>query len=167
MHSKRLVAAVLAAVWMTALTVVADEAAAALAEGLFTRARYALDNFFATVSPGDPDMPRAQSIFRQLPREAQSGIAPLVAHCPKATPPAMPAGRSASLADMERVQGEVRTFITASEAYLECLSEVIDGGSLDDLQEVAAVSEHNEIVVLMERIAEDFNEELRAFRSRN
>jgi hypothetical protein len=150
-----------------AATVLLDEAEVAHAAGRSNRARYALDEYFATVMPSDPEMARAQALYRQLPRESQSGIGPLVAHCPRAVAPILPDGRRASLTEMEDAQIGVRAFITASEAYLECLSEVIDGGSLDDVHEVAAVSEHNEIVAAMERTAEAFNQELRKFRARD
>jgi len=148
-------------------TLLIDEAEAALAAGLVPRGRYALDNYFAITQPDDADIPRAQALFRTLPRTEQAGIAALIAHCPRGVSPALPDGRAATLDQMEQAQAHVRAFLMSTEAFLDCLSDVIDGGSLDDVQEVAAVSAHNEAVTLMERTAEDFNRELRAYRSRN
>lgn len=144
-----------------------DEAEAALAAGLTLRARFALDNYFVQIGPDDPDVTRAQGLFRQLPRNQQEGIAPLVAHCPSGAAPALPDGGSATLDEMQAAQAAIRQFITVSEAYIDCVSDVIDAGSLDDLQEVAAVSLHNETVTQMEQAAEAFNAELRKYRARD
>ena len=142
------------------------EAEAAFEAGLLPRARYAVDNYFVTAGYDDPEMRRAQALFRRLPLTEQSGIAPLIAHCPSAAAPEVPSGRSASLDQMEAAQAAIRSFLMTSEAFLDCLSEVIDDGSLDDAQEVAAVGAHNEAVSLMERAAEDFNTQLRIYRGR-
>jgi peptidyl-prolyl cis-trans isomerase A (cyclophilin A) len=144
-----------------------SEADAALTLGLFMRARFALDNYFAVAKPDDPEIGNAQALFRRMPRDQQAGIAPLVAHCPSADLPDLPEGRSASLEDMTAAQAAVRSYIASSEVYLDCLTEVIDRESLDDGQEVATVAAHNEVIERMERIAEAFNRQLRAFRGRN
>lgn len=144
-----------------------NEARAALDAGLTQRARFALENFFVLSDPDDANISKAQDLFRGLPRSEQEGIGPLIAHCPRVDVPDLPDGRSASFEEMQTAQGRVRQFLSVSEAHLECLSDVIDGGSLDDVQEVAAVSAHNETVERMERAAEAFNNELRSFRSRN
>ncbi len=144
-----------------------DEAEAAIAGGANRRARFALDDYFGRVDADAPLVPRAQALFRQLPPEEQTNVSALLAHCPGEPAPDLPDGRRATLTEMETAQADVRRYLASMDGYLECLSDVIDGGALSDVQEVAAVSMHNQTVTAMESMAEAFNRELRAYRSAN
>jgi peptidyl-prolyl cis-trans isomerase A (cyclophilin A) len=143
------------------------EAEAALALGDPMRARFILDDYFAMTAAGDPGLAHAQALYRQIPPDQQSGIRPLIAHCPLPARPEIPDGRTVDLETMVEAQTAVRQYMDESDAYIDCLSMVIDEQDLTDAQEVAAVGEHNETVERMERLAEEFNRQVRAFRARN
>ena len=63
-------------------------------------------------------------------------------------------------------QRQVREFVAAAEAYLACLSRVIDDEDRSAGLRNAAVEEHNRMVAAMETIAAGFNEQIRIFRAR-
>jgi hypothetical protein len=67
---------------------------------------------------------------------------------------------------MVESQTAVRQFMTDSEMYLDCLSDLIDGDELSDSQHANAVREHNRMVSVMEQLAERFNAQVRAYRAR-
>lgn len=142
------------------------EAEAAIEVGEQARAGYVLNEYFAVTDASDPSLPMAQSLYRRLPPLDQAGIGPLVAHCALPKPPDIPDGHDSDRDTMLGAQAAVQHFMELSDAYLDCLSEVIDDGSLNDAQEVAVVGRHNDTVDLMENIAEAFNRQVRAFRAR-
>jgi len=146
-------------------TVVA-EAEAAFGVGNAARASYVLDDYFARAVPTTPGLAAAQALFRRLPPLDQAGIGPLIAHCAVPETPGIPDGHVADLETMMQAQEAVRHFMDLSDAFLDCLSEVIDEEALTDNQEVAAVGRHNETVERMEKLAEDFNRQVRAFKAR-
>jgi len=63
-------------------------------------------------------------------------------------------------------QRQVREFVAAGEAYLACLTDVIDDEERSPGLRNAAVEEHNRMVAAMEAIAAGFNEQIRIFRAR-
>jgi hypothetical protein len=63
-------------------------------------------------------------------------------------------------------QTAVRDFMAESDIYLDCLSDIIDDRRLAPEQHTAAVQRHNEMVTLMEQLAEAFNREVRVFKAR-
>lgn len=142
------------------------EAEASFALGRTTRASYVLDDFFARAEPTTPGLADAQTLFRRLPPLDRAGVGPLIAHCTVPDVPAIPDGSVASLDTMVHAQEAVRHFMELSDAFLDCLSEVIDEEALTDNQEVAAVGRHNETVERMEALARDFNRQVRAFKAR-
>jgi len=146
--------------------VLVAEAEAASALGNATRASYVLDDYFTLAQPTTDGLAAAQALFRRLPPLDQAGIGPLIAHCALPNAPVIPDGRVADLDTMMRAQEAVRHFMDVSDAFLDCLSEVIDEEELTDNQEVAAVGRHNETVERMETLAQDFNREVRAFKAR-
>jgi hypothetical protein len=81
-------------------------------------------------------------------------------------PPAMPNGSLDPLDKMVGAQTAVRDFMTESDVYLDCLSEIIDDRRLAPEQHTAAVRRHNEMVTLMEQLAEEFNRQVRVFKAR-
>ena len=81
----------------------------------------------------------------------------------------IPDGASASLDDMIEAQSGVRDYLTAMEAYLECMNEVIDGADEETPPETVNdwINEYNEGVGEMETTAERFNEERVAYQQAN
>jgi hypothetical protein len=134
--------------------------------GQVARAGYVLDEYFARAEPSTADLRAAQALYRKLPMRDRAVIEPLIAHCAFPTPPDIPDGSVSDLDAMIEAQTNVRVFMESSDAFLDCLSEVIDEEALTDQQEVAAVGRHNETVELMENLAEDFNHQVRAFKAR-
>lgn len=142
------------------------EAEAAFELGQVARAGYVLDEYFARAEPSTVDLRAAQALYRKLPLRDRAIIEPLIAHCTFPTLPDIPDGSVSDLDAMIEAQTNVRVFMESSDAFLDCLSEVIDEEALTDQQEVAAVGRHNETVELMENLAEDFNHQVRAFKAR-
>jgi cyclophilin family peptidyl-prolyl cis-trans isomerase len=142
------------------------EADAALSLGQDARARFALDNYFATAESTAIDFDDAQRLYRRLPQAQQSGIGPLIAHCQMPEAPEIADGSTADLDTMVAVQTAMRRFMDMADLYLDCLTDVIDQKGLNDAYEVAAVERHNEVVGLMEDLAEQFNKQVRAYKAR-
>jgi cyclophilin family peptidyl-prolyl cis-trans isomerase len=146
-------------------TLFAEAGAAAAKQPL--RARYALDDYFRLADSTDPEYAQAKALYARLAPHSHSGTEPLVAHCSVPNLPEIPAGRTADLDTMLAGQAAVRSFIEDSEMYLDCLAEAIDRESLSDAEHSSAVRQHNQMVQLMEDVAEDFNREVRAFKAGN
>jgi peptidyl-prolyl cis-trans isomerase A (cyclophilin A) len=143
------------------------EADAALTVGRDDQARYVLDEYFSRIEPDAPDLADAQALYRRLPASEITTLGPLIAHCRMPAIPEIPSGRRSDLDTMMAAQDAVRLFVDLSEDYLDCLADVLDNEQLTDLQNVAGISSHNEVVTLMERVAEEFNEQVRDYRERN
>ncbi len=75
-----------------------------------------------------------------------------LADCDEPAKPAIPDGTSASAADMFKAKKEVDAFIKASESYLESC-RVSD-------------RRHNIMVAEMQKVASEFNENLRVYKDR-
>jgi cyclophilin family peptidyl-prolyl cis-trans isomerase len=138
------------------------EATAALAKNDVQRAQYVIDDYFAITDPSHPRYSSAQALARNL---APSTVEAL-ARCEIPAVPELPNGSLDSLEQMVEGQSTVRTFMTASEMYLDCLSELIEGRELTDEQHASAVRKHNDTVARMEQLAEEFNRQVRIFKAR-
>jgi cyclophilin family peptidyl-prolyl cis-trans isomerase len=147
--------------------VLLSEAKAALSSDDVERARYVLDDFFAVADSSHPSYVGAAALAEILASiPAASSHDDLFARCEIPEAPSLPSGAVDSRADMVEGQAAVRTFITASEMYLDCLTEVIDTQELSDRQRAQGVEAHNQMVSRMEQLAEDFNEQVRIFKAR-
>lgn len=81
----------------------------------------------------------------------------------------IPAGAESTQAQMLAAQTEVRAYLTAMELYIECLEAELEASGDEAGPEIRSmiVSRINSAVSEMERVAELFNQELRAFREAN
>ena len=90
----------------------------------------------------------------------------ILAACAAPAVPALPDASSVGESEMLASQRQVREFVAAGEAYLACLSRIIDDKDKSPGLRNAAVEEHNRMVAAMEEIAAGFNEQIRIFRAR-
>jgi hypothetical protein len=90
----------------------------------------------------------------------------LLAVCAPPAGPALPDASSVSEEEMLAAQRQVREFVAAGEAYLACISRIIDDEHRSAGLRNAAVEEHNRMVAAMEEIAAGFNEQIRIFKAR-
>lgn len=81
------------------------------------------------------------------------------AECEQGTPPTLPDGSTASEAEMGTAMKAVKAYITATQEYQACL-EAAGKGNMD-------VAAYNKSTELMEKVAADFNKQLKTFKSRN
>jgi hypothetical protein len=85
--------------------------------------------------------------------------------------PVLPDGATASEADMLNGQAAVKDFVTETEEFLNCLDEQRAAlmknkkAKPDPGAEEATLLQYNAAVEKMQRIADAFNEQIRAFRS--
>lgn len=142
------------------------EAKSASALGQMRHARYALEDYFAFADASHPTYASAKALYATLAPGTQPGVKPLTGQCKVPEIPNIPNGSIDSLDVMVDGQTAIRKFMSESETYLECLSEIIDDHDLDDEQHSAAVREHNQMVGVMEDVAEDFNKQVRIFKAR-
>ncbi|HYE48777.1 MAG TPA: hypothetical protein VEB20_04255 [Azospirillaceae bacterium] len=83
------------------------------------------------------------------------------ADCALGDPPAVPEGASATEAQMTETSGAVKKFMAETQEYLSCLEfegKGKPGG--------AWTKKYNDAVEQMEKLASDFNKQLRAFKSK-
>jgi len=90
-------------------------------------------------------------------------IAPSVAFadCTLGTAPQIPDGKTTTEADMTAAQDAVKAFMTETQEFLACLEAGARGRMSPD-----EVKRYNEATVNMEKLAKEFNSQLRAFKSR-
>jgi hypothetical protein len=81
----------------------------------------------------------------------------------------IPKGSQASMEEMVTAQTEVKSYMASMEDYLKCLDDesVTMGDSQTDEQRNAHVQQHNSAVDAMERVANGFNEQIRAYKALN
>ena len=84
----------------------------------------------------------------------------------------VPDGRTATQDNMLEGQQAVKGYMSAMEEYLDCIdaeSERLAGDDKDAEKEQRAilVSKHNAAVDEMEKVADDFNEQVRAYKAAN
>lgn len=142
------------------------EAKAAAALEQPRHAQFALEGYFAIADASHPTFASAQALYATLGPAAQPGVAPLIGQCQAPAVPRIPNGSLEPIDVMVDAQTTIRTFMSESEMYLDCLSDIIDERELDDGQHAAAVHLHNQMVGLMENVAEDFNKQVRVFKAR-
>ena len=130
------------------------------------RARAALEQYFAAVDEQDSDYSDAAALYKTVAPDATANTAQQFGDCHKPKPPRIPDGATADLDTMLDGQKSVRSFISDSEMFLDCLSEIIDKQTLTGDQHTAAVQEHNRTVTEMENFAEKFNAQVRAYKAR-
>lgn len=145
------------------LLIEAESSAAAMHTA---RARSALDQFFARTDEGNPDFDRALALYAKVAPGEKPDLAKRIGDCAPPSMPTVPNGREATMDEMLAGQTAVRTFMTDSEMYLDCLSLVIDKQASSDSEQKMAVEEHNRMVSVMESLAEDFNTQVRRFKAR-
>jgi peptidyl-prolyl cis-trans isomerase A (cyclophilin A) len=150
------------------------EGRAALALGDRTRARFVLEEYFATNAQGDPSYEDALALYRSaVPEQAaasgdvQPTASQAIGECAAPTAPEIPDGASASTEQMVAGQTRVKAFVRDGQAYIKCLDAVADDKDRATIDRNAAIGEHNRMVGELERSAADFNDQLRAFKARN
>jgi len=131
------------------------------------RAQAALDEYFALADEAHPEYQAALELYRTVAPDAEPSTKQVVADCDAPSEPDIPDGAIAALEELMAAQNDVRVFMTESEMYLDCLSDVIDERDLSDEEQSTAVLEHNRMVSLMEQLAEEFNTQVRVFRARD
>lgn len=141
------------------------EARMSLAAGDRRRALFALEELLATTGEEDPAHTAATELYREAATDG-SMTQELLADCAPPAVPALPDASTVSMEEMVASQRQVREFVAAGEAYLACLSEIIDDDEKSGGLRNAAVEEHNRMVAALEEIAAAFNEQIRIFRSR-
>ncbi len=141
------------------------EARMSLAAGDRRRALFALEELLATTGEEHPAHASATELYREAATD-RSMTQELLAECAPPAVPALPDASTVSLEEMVASQRQVRDFVAAGEAYLACLSEIIDDEGKSGGLRNAAVEEHNRMVAALEEIAAAFNEQIRIFRSR-
>lgn len=141
------------------------EAQAAIATDRTARAVFVLQEYFAVTSPSDPSYPDAVALYRTLVPENRPDPQ-LAQECGLPDAPPVADGAQASEDEMAAAQASVRTFVAAGQRYLACLTRIIDGRRRRPEQRNAATEEHNRMVNEMERMAAEFNEQLRIFKAR-
>jgi hypothetical protein len=80
--------------------------------------------------------------------------------------PALPDGGTATMEEMVASQARVREFVAGGDAYMACLTKVIDDTERSAEDRNAAIAEHNRMVAAMEQAAAGFNEQIRKFKAR-
>lgn len=147
-----------------ALLMTEARAAAALLRA--PRAKAALDEYFALATSSHESYTEALELYTRVAPGVEPETVASFGDCETPELPRVPDGEVAPLEEMVEAQAAVRDFMAQSEAYLDCLSDIIDAEDLSDEQQARAVLEHNRMVTVMEEIAESFNAEVRSFRER-
>lgn len=143
-----------------------DEAENAMATEQLMRARFALEEFFATTSTEHPRLADARMLYAELvPNETSNTTRPF-RNCAAPTPPNVPDGTRAALEGMVEGQSAVQAFMRASTSYLECLDVIIESSEDSPETRQATVIEYNRMVDVTQALGEAFNEQVRAFRAR-
>ncbi len=91
-----------------------------------------------------------------------------MAKCKYPEPPKVPDGATASEAAMGQAGAQVRDYVAGVQSSLQCLSEVEKsmGDDITDDQEATIVAVYNNGVDQMNAIAQEYNKQVRAFKSR-
>ena len=150
------------------------EARAALAASDQTRARFVLEEYFATTAQSDPTYGDAVALYRSAVPEqaavpssdAEPSASQAIGDCKPPAAPEIPDGASASTEQMIAGQARVKAFVVDGQAYLKCIDAVADDKDRATIDRNAAIGEHNRMVGELERSAADFNDQLRSFKAR-
>lgn len=81
----------------------------------------------------------------------------------------VPDGSQASMEEMLEAQAAVKSYMTDMEDYLKCLDDesATLGDTRTEEQRTAHAQQHNSAVDAMERVANSFNEQIRAYKALN
>ncbi len=140
------------------------EARMALAAGDRRRALFALEELMAA-TPAEAIQVEAMALYREAAADGTT-TSELLAACAPPAVPALPDGSTVTENEMLASQRQVREFVAAAEAYLACVSRIIDDEDRNAALRNAAIEEHNRMVAAMESIAAGFNEQVRIFKAR-
>lgn len=106
-----------------------------------------------------------KTLFGSLLILSLSGLA--VAECERPAAPTLPDGATAEMAAMAAGQGEVKAFVAAGNAYLECLKAEADAlGEEEKSAAEARLASYNSMVDEMQAVATEFNTQIKAFKAR-
>ncbi|MFW2403853.1 MAG: hypothetical protein ACN4GT_03730 [Gammaproteobacteria bacterium] len=112
-------------------------------------------------------MPRISRLFIAVC--AVSFASAVDAACPYPQRVAIPDGATATTEQLVDAQSLIKKYMTEMESYLECLdreeSELGREPTADELQ--MHTQRHNAAVDEMEKVAADFNEQVRAYKKQN
>ena len=90
-----------------------------------------------------------------------------LAECDRPAAPELPDGEVSDLAAMVEGQKAVKTYVTGTEAYLECMSaENESAEEMTPEEQAERVNAHNAAVDEMEAVAAQFNEEIREYKAK-
>jgi len=150
------------------------EASAAIATGDQTRARFVLEEYFAITARTDPTYEDAVALYRSAvpeqgavqPGEKTPSASLAIGTCKPPMAPEVPDGASASTDQMVAAQTRMNAFVADGQAYLKCIDAIADDRDRTTIDRNAAIGEHNRMVGELERSAADFNDQLRAFKTR-
>ncbi len=142
------------------------EARNAIAAGAMLRARYALEEFFATAPKSHRNYDEAVELYEAVEPAGTTGAGGDFSRCVAPEAPAIPDGTSEDFEGMIRAQSAVQKFMRQSTTYLECLDAYIDNDSNTAESRSAAVRQYNSMVDLTQRVGDDFNRQVRAYRAR-
>ncbi len=140
-----------------------------------TAAVAALEEYLRVARDTHPGFAAALDTYLELvpePTENEStqimmpSITGLVAHCVLPEVPAIPDARAATMDEMVQGQAAVRTYMSASNDHLECLSDIIDNSDLVKEERAFLTSVYNRVIDSMEVVASDFNDQVRLIRAR-
>ncbi len=142
------------------------EARNALATDARLRARYTLEEFFATAPNTHRDYEEASELYSAIVPNAAPTEAAGPANCAAPKAPPIPDGTSEDFDGMIRAQSAVQAFMRRSTTYLECLDAYIDNTGNSAASRNSAVAQYNEMVDLTKKVGDDFNRQVRAYRAR-
>jgi hypothetical protein len=81
----------------------------------------------------------------------------------------VPDGEKASMDELLQAQGQVKSYMTAMQAYLDCLDNELDAAGDDAPAQYKSlmVTRHNAAVTEMEAVASAFNDQVKAYKTAN
>ena len=93
---------------------------------------------------------------------------PATAGCEYPAPVPVPDGKTASANEMSAAQKDVQAYVASMEQYLDCLAReeaALPPDQQTPESQALTVKRHNAAVEAMERLAAQFNEQVRAFKA--
>ena len=90
------------------------------------------------------------------------------AQCTRPEAPQLPDGDTADMQAMIEGQKTVKAYVTGTEAYLDCLASEGEkaGEEANPDVEMARIEKHNAAVDEMEKVANEFNEEIQEYKAK-
>jgi cyclophilin family peptidyl-prolyl cis-trans isomerase len=139
------------------------EAEAAIELDRIERARYSLEQYLAGANRNDPQFQRLQRLYTGLPQPGSSNVEARVSHCRQPLAPSIPNAYSTDLATLRAIEGSLRSYRQNGEFFLRCVAQVIDSGTLNDLETADATALYNDVVIELTAVTTRFNATARAF----